>query len=109
MCGGERIVGQWPQVVGAIPFEPPQPIRVSVTHPVLILRTDGPPVEPEPSRTGGDVPDLSDSDASCYPTLPVAGAWQCPGCGTYYQMSVQSCGCQAHRWTRSSNKFELDR
>jgi hypothetical protein len=24
----------------------------------------------------------------------VSGAWQCPGCHTFYQMSVKSCGCQ---------------
>jgi hypothetical protein len=65
--------------VGGVPVEPSEPVE---------------PVKP------------SDDPSSPAPS-PLAGAWQCPGCGTIYSMFVNSCGCQQYRWVKSDNKISL--
>lgn len=72
-------------------------------------RTDGPPAEPEPPRTGGtgQAPELPFVPLPT-PPMPAAGAWQCPGCYTFYPMYVQSCGCQQWRGIKTSNTFKME-
>lgn len=72
------------------------------------LRTNGPLIEPEPSRTATEKPfeTVTDDPLSPRPS-PLAGAWQCPGCGTIYNMTVNSCQCQVHRFTSNSTTFQF--
>lgn len=71
-----------------------QPLA-TYTGPLCVTYTGQPPFEPDPLEPE--------------PVIPAMTSWQCRGCGTIYNMTVQSCGCQVHRWTRTSDKFELDR
>lgn len=34
---------------------------------------------------------------------PLAGAWQCPGCGTIYNYTVNSCACQRRNMVSDGN------
>lgn len=103
-CRNRAVLSAMPWF-SVVPYQQPSTLDrqfVTTTH------TGGPMVEPQPSRTVPTKPFETVTDDPLNPvSSPLAGAWQCPGCGTIYSMSVNSCGCQQHRWVESSTTFKL--
>lgn len=71
------------------PFDPFQPLTakgVTNDHTTILPKDD--PTTPRPS--------------------PLAGSWQCGGCGTIYSPYVNKCECQKRTATNSGNGLNLD-
>lgn len=68
--------------------------------------TGGPAAEPEPTRTAPLQP-IPRDDPQSPASSPLAGAWQCPGCGTIYSFMVNKCECQKRNPISSGSTAEM--
>lgn len=96
--------GRCPSAVVVGDLWPPQFVMGDPSHWIIVTQpsagtTGSPGVEPEPQRTAKSIPQ---DDPHTPAPSPLAGSWQCGGCGTIYPAWVNKCECQKRNMVGSA-------